>query len=171
MSSIMKLRRSDDKVSKFCSKCGNEVLDSVAFCNKCGNPINGNGGNTTVINNIYNGSNVVTNRSIPLAIILSIITCGIYGLYWICVMNDDANRVSGEVNDTSGALVIVFSLLTCGIYSIYWNYKMGKKLYTAGQNNGKQISDNSLIYLILSLLGLSIVNYCLIQNDLNSFSS
>ena len=47
---------------------------------------------------------------------------------------------------------------------------MGKKLYDAGVKNNVAISDNSVLYLILSLFGLGIVNYCLIQNDLNKFS-
>ena len=47
---------------------------------------------------------------------------------------------------------------------------MGKKMYEAGKIRGKDISDNSVLYLVLSLFGLAIVNYCLIQNDLNKFA-
>lgn len=114
---------------------------------------------------------LVENRSIALAIILSIITCGIYGLFWYAFMTNDANRVSGEYDSTSGGLTILYSLLTCGLYKIYWSYKVGKQLYNAGSNYGKNISDNSILYLILSLFGLSIISDALIQNDLNSFSN
>lgn len=114
---------------------------------------------------------LVENRSIALAIILSIITCGIYGLFWYAFMVDDANKVSGEYDSTSGGLTILYSLLTCGLYKIYWSYKVGKQLYNAGSNYGKDISDNSILYLILSLFGLSIISDALIQNDLNSFSN
>ena len=47
---------------------------------------------------------------------------------------------------------------------------MGKKVYEAGRKYGKDIADNSILYLALSLVGLSIVNYCLIQTDLNKFA-
>lgn len=114
---------------------------------------------------------LVENRSIALAIILSIITCGIYGLFWYAFMTNDANKVSGEYDSTSGGLTILYSLLTCGLYKIYWSYKVGKQLYNAGSNYGKDISDNSILYLILSLFGLSIISDALIQNDLNSFSN
>lgn len=114
---------------------------------------------------------LVENRSIALAIILSIITCGIYGLFWYAFMTNDANKVSGEYDSTSGGLTILYSLLTCGLYKIYWSYKAGKQLYNAGSNYGKDISDNSILYLILSLFGLSIISDALIQNDLNSFSN
>ena len=36
----------------------------------------------------------------------------------------------------------------------------------AGSKNIK-IEDNAVLYLILQIFGLGIVNYCLIQNDLN----
>lgn len=114
---------------------------------------------------------LVENRSIALSIILSIITCGIYGLFWYAFMTNDANKVSGEYDSTSGGLTILYSLLTCGLYKIYWSYKAGKQLYNAGSNYGKDISDNSILYLILSLFGLSIISDALIQNDLNSFSN
>lgn len=87
--------------------------------------------NTQSNTNGYTRS-LVKNRSIALSIILSIITCGIYGLFWYAFMVDDANKVSGEYDSTSGGLTILYSLLTCGLYKIYWSYKVGKQLYNAG---------------------------------------
>lgn len=48
---------------------------------------------------------------------------------------------------------------------------MGKTLYTAGQKNGVEIADNSVIYLVLGLFGLGIVNYCIMQSDLNKLAT
>lgn len=47
----------------------------------------------------------------------------------------------------------------------------GKRMYEAGKKHGIAIADNSVLYLILSIFGLGIVNYCLIQNDLNKFAT
>lgn len=47
---------------------------------------------------------------------------------------------------------------------------MGKELYEAKTKKGLQASDNSILYLILSIIGLGIVNYCLIQSDLNDLA-
>ena len=58
-------------------------------------------------------------RSVGLCIVLSIITCGIYGFYWLYCLNEDVNEIT-ERPGTSGGLVVVFSLITCGIYSLYW---------------------------------------------------
>ena len=154
-------------MNKYCSKCGAELSEGVKFCEKCGNPVSGVG---EKVNSNSGLGATVTNRNIGLAIVLSIITCGIYGVVWMVSINDDINKVNNDINGTSGVLVFLFTLLTCGIYGFYWNYKMGQKLYEAGSKYGKNINDNSIIYLILSLCGLSIVSYCLMQNDLNQFS-
>lgn len=158
---------------KTCPKCGANIAEESKFCNVCGANLAGTTevAQTTIINNNYNVNNkmFVTKRDIVTTVILSLVTCGIYGIYWFIVMTDDSNKVSGD-NATSGALAFVYSLITCGIYFIYWNYKMGKKMYQAGQSHGKDISDNSVVYLLLSIFGFSIINYCLIQNDLNKFA-
>lgn len=121
--------------------------------------------------NNYGPAPIVQNRNIGLAILLSLLTCGIYGIYWFVVLTDDINKVAGTPEDTSGLMSFLFTLLTCGIYGYYWYYKMAKKLYNAGQNYGKGTSDNAVLYLVLGLFGLGIVNYCLLQSDLNKFSN
>lgn len=151
-------------MAKFCVHCGKAVEENQAVCLNCGVAINQN------INNIpNNNAPVIQKRDIVVAILLSIITCGIYGLYWMVVMTDDANKVSGD-NKTSGGMALLFSIITCGIYGLYWNYKMGEKMYQAGNKYGMDIANNSVLYLILSVFGLTIVNYCLIQSDLNKFA-
>ena len=64
-------------------------------------------------------------RNIAVSIILTIVTCGIYGLVWMAMLNDELSAVSGRPNATSGGMVVLFSIITCGIYGIYWAYKMG----------------------------------------------
>lgn len=158
---------------KTCPKCGVEIAEESKFCNACGANLDGSTevAQTTIINNNYNVNNnvYVTKRDIVITVVLSLVTCGIYGIYWLITMTDDANKVSGD-NTPSGVMAFIYGLITCGIYFIYWNYKMGKKMYQAGKSHGKDIADNSVIYLVLSLLGFSIINYCLIQSDLNKFA-
>lgn len=106
-------------------------------------------------------------RSIPLAIVLTIITCGIYGIYWFIVLTDDARLTSGDQQAPSGGIAFLLTLITCGIYGIYWAYKMGKTLVMAESKNGVAVEDNSVLYLILQFVGLGIINYALMQNSLN----
>lgn len=112
---------------------------------------------------------MVKKRNIVLQIVLSLITCGIYGIYWFITLTDDAAKKAGDAN-FNGVKAFLFTLITCGIYGYYWYYKMGKTLKVAGDNNGVAIDDNSVLYLILGLFGLGIVNYCIMQNDLNKLA-
>lgn len=40
----------------------------------------------------------------------------------------------------------------------------------AQQNNNLPVEDNSVLYLILQLVGLGIINYALMQNTLNQIA-
>ena len=55
----------------------------------------------------------ITNRSIVTAVILSIVTCGIYGIYWFVCLTNEANQASGDTNATSGGMALLFTILTC----------------------------------------------------------
>ena len=110
---------------------------------------------------------MIEKRDIAINIILTIVTCGIYGIYWFIVLTDDVKTVSKNTEVASGGLAFVFTLISCGIYGIYWAYKMGELMKTAQEQNGVEVKDNAVLYLILQLFGLGIVNYALIQSDLN----
>ncbi len=107
------------------------------------------------------------NRNIALCIILSIITCGIYAIYWMYVLNEEINSLSGETNATNGGLVIVFTLITCGIYGWYWLYKMGERCDVIKQNMGQPASSSAVLYLILGIFGLGIIAYAIMQDNIN----
>lgn len=109
-------------------------------------------------------------RDIVLSIILTVITCGIYGIYWFIVLSDDVKEYSGDQEMMSGGLAFLLTLLTCGIFGIYWFYVLGKAMMVAQQNNNLPANDNSILYLLLQLFGFGIVNHCLIQNDLNAIT-
>lgn len=112
---------------------------------------------------------MIKERNIVVAILLSIVTCGIYGIYWFITLTDDASRANEDPN-FSGVKAFLFTIITCGIYGIYWNYKIGKEMYEANQKYGITASDNSILYLILSIFGFSIITYCLVQNELNTIA-
>ena len=110
----------------------------------------------------------MTKRSLPLAIVLSFVTLGVYAFYWIYALTEDAHAAAGERTTASGGMVILFSFLTCGIYSFYWLYKMGETIIMAKQKRGMAVDTNlPIIYLVLALFGLGIVSYALMQNALN----
>ena len=54
---------------------------------------------------------MIQQRNIAVCIILSIVTCGIYGIYWFIVLSNDTNTVSNAENATSGGVAFVLSLI------------------------------------------------------------
>lgn len=168
---------------KICQKCGAKCEDHVMFCQECGSPLEQNsngtmGGMDSPYGNMQNnyggqpnenmgyGGNMyqsITPRSIPVAVILSIVTCGIYGIYWMIKMNDEINQLAGEPQATSGGMVFLLSLVTCNIYGLYWMYKMGERCDRIKGTYG----NSGVLYLIISFLGLQIVGYCLMQDTIN----
>ena len=107
-------------------------------------------------------------RSIGMSIFLTIITLGIYGIYWFICMTDEVVALSkGKVYKTSGGVAFLLTLVTCGIYGIYWAYQIGKSMYIVEKEKTDYASDNSVLYLVLEIFGLGIIVYALVQNSLN----
>lgn len=112
---------------------------------------------------------MIPHRSVPLCVILSIITCGIYQLYWFVMVNDEVNAVTEEPG-TSGGMALLFTIITCGIYDIYWGWKMGDKLDTSRARHGAVPGSLSILFLVLNLFALDIVSLAIIQSELNKYT-
>ncbi|MDE7477706.1 MAG: DUF4234 domain-containing protein, partial [Lachnospiraceae bacterium] len=102
-------------------------------------------------------------------IILSIVTCGIYGLYWFVCLTNDTNTAA-KTEGTSGGMALLLSIITCNIYGLYWAYKQGEKIDIAKQNHGLSSSNSGVLYLILCLL-IPDVAWALMQNELNTLAN
>ena len=108
-------------------------------------------------------------REIALCIVLSIITCGIYGIYWVIMLNNEINVAVNDQAAPSGGLVIVLTFITCGIYGWYWLYKMGEKCDYMKSLRDLPPSSSSALFLVLGIYGLPIVAYALIQDTINKY--
>ena len=105
-------------------------------------------------------------RSVATVIILSLVTCGIYAMYWYYVTMRDLNAYLG-VSDMDSMIELLLVLFTCGIYGIYWQYKYAKRAGDAHAKAGLGVKDDAVICLILSIFGLSIVSMAIIQTTVN----
>ncbi len=112
---------------------------------------------------------MVNERSVVMALLLTLITCGIYGIYWFIVLTNEVGTLSGD-HEFSGVKHFLLSLITCGIWSIVWAYQVGQQVAKAQQQRGYPANDNSVLYLILSIFGFGIVVYCLVQSDVNKLA-
>ena len=166
----------------FCPNCGAQAPDGSSNCPNCGVPLAANSapvpppvapqGNPYGTYNNGNPYNAVPptgkeHRNIAIAIILTIVTCGIYGIYWFIVLTNETNEAACEPNGTSGGIAFLLTLVTCGIYGFYWAYKQGEKIDKAKNMRNLPSSNSGILYLILQLFGLGIIAYALMQNELN----
>lgn len=107
-------------------------------------------------------------RNIALCILFSIITCGIYELYWYVCLTDETNTAADE-QGTSGVMALILTLITCGIYGFFWAYRCGEKLDKAKTARGQAASNGGILYLILYIFG-GIISIALIQHELNKLA-
>lgn len=118
---------------------------------------------------LYKGDSImIQQRNIAVCIILSIVTCGIYGLYWLACLTNDTNAAAGT-DGTSGGMTVLLTIVTCNIYSLYWGYKQGEKIDIAKQKHGMPSSNSNVLYLLLCLF-VPVVAWALMQNELNNFA-
>lgn len=173
------------KQVKYCPKCGAAYEGTPAFCPGCGASLTVQNFGQQAQNfaqNVQNGNfnqyfpnsapGSVPSRSIGLYIVLSIVTCGLFMLYWlVCVVND-LNQAADTPNDTNGITVLLLTIVTCGIYGIYYMFKAGDKVsIIRRKTNQPDGGNNGILYLVLQLFGLELINLCLIQNEINKVSA
>ena len=79
----------------------------------------------------------VQERNVAVAILLSIVTCGIYGLYWWYKIEEDTAQLAHEQGN--GAMVVLLNVVTCGIYGWVWIYRLAKDrmFRLTGRDNSK----------------------------------
>jgi len=112
------------------------------------------------------------NRSVAVCVILSIVTCGIYSIYWLYkIAQGFYYAQTYEKVSTSPGVTILLFYLTCGIYGYYCYYKWGRASSEIAYRYGRDGSEKAVIYLLLAIFGFSIINDALIQSDFNDWLS
>ena len=108
-------------------------------------------------------------KNVAICVILTIITCGLYSLYWVATLQDIITIITEDNDSPKGSTVVLLSIITCGIYGLYWSYMSGKRIDNKRIEEGYSSSELGILYLLLSLFGLSIVTLALMQNEINKF--
>ncbi len=101
-------------------------------------------------------ANMVKYRNIFLVYLFSIITLGIYAIYWVVSTKNEINSKGGEV--PTGWLLIV------PIANIYWFYK-----YFEGFATKIKKDNNTLLWFILWIL-VAIIMPAIVQSELNKIA-
>ena len=92
------------KMSKFCQKCGTELNDDAKFCNACGTSTENQGNINVATPN--NNAVRISRKEILTTVLLSLVTCGIYGIFWFISI---ALPVINHVITYTNAFVVISS--------------------------------------------------------------
>lgn len=105
--------------------------------------------------------------SIARYVILSIITLGIFNIYWQYIQMKFVNLITGEER-FSFVKWLLFTIVTCGIYHLYYEYVMGREITMLQERFGLSKSgDLPAISIVLSILGLTLVTDAIQQREIN----
>lgn len=108
-----------------------------------------------------------TQGNIAIDIVLTLVTCGIYGLFWQNRLFKAANMLLGEERFSFWPWFLL-SLVTCGIYNCYIQYQLGDALHQGLVKEGGLGNPNlAFLGLLLSIFGLQIISMAIEQNELN----
>ena len=108
-------------------------------------------------------------RSIALGIIFSLLTCGIYSLYW---QYKQMKTLNGwlERTDYRFGLWLLLCIITCGIFALYYEYKMAVGINEIQANNGLPVNNGlAVICVLLAFFGIGIASLAIQQWEINKF--
>ena len=107
----------------------------------------------------------IKQRNLVTCILLTLVTCGIYGIYWVVMLAREAVSVKDPQDSAILEIVLMLFLPFLGVFLVE------KKFAEGCAAKGIPHTDNSILYLILDLVGLGIVSICMLQNDLNKVAA
>ena len=108
-------------------------------------------------------------KELPMAIILTIVTCGIYGIFWKAHVFKTLN-VLLEFQKYSVVKWFFLSIITCGIYSVYIQYVLGQDILEIQKKKNIPSPNENLpvLSLVLSLFGLLLIADIIQQSEINN---
>lgn len=104
---------------------------------------------------------------------LSILTFGIYSLYWTYKLHTETNEITGFRHEPPAGRVILFGIITLGLYLIYWSWRQGVKFRNEAERRGSsEAKDCPSLYAILQALTYFVgitwpITLALMQDRLN----
>ena len=102
-----------------------------------------------------------------MAVVLTLVTCGIYGLYWQYQQFRIVNGWLGR-HEHDFVRYLVLSVITCGIYAIYYEYKFALSINEVQRSRGFRVDDSlPVLAVVLALFGAGVVTWCLEQGEIN----
>lgn len=113
------------------------------------------------VNSMYNGQEFekIKFKSFWKYLLLSLITFGIYGIYFLYGYTKDINKLCQKDGKESKNYIVVclLSIITFGIYGLYWWYVQGERLYNIAPVYNINVRERGSNILLWEILGCTIM--------------
>ena len=109
---------------------------------------------------------MLKNRSVVSVILLTIITCGIYGLYWAYDTLSAMEQTSGREASVSAVVVLILCIVFPSVGNLLYGMAADEQLNMIKGKIGMQQVDNKVMYMILGFF-IPIVLIPIVQDEIN----
>lgn len=104
-------------------------------------------------------------------VVLTYLTCGVYGLYWQYVTTDELKSTTDR-DDLNPLIDLLITLLCCGVWAIYVQYRNAQVVHASIASRGLPHEDRSQFILIMHLLTVvtgitGIIAMAVLQDEYN----
>ena len=100
-------------------------------------------------------NNVKTNRSLIAYLILSVLTFGLYSIWFTYKMKEDVNTICREDGKNTPGLIVLFllSIVTCGIYALIWQWQLCERISEYERRHNMPNDISGIKYYAWTILG------------------
>ena len=109
---------------------------------------------------------MLKNRSIVAVIILTIVTCGIYGIYWAYDTLNGMEQTSGHEASVGAVVVLLLCIFFPSIGYLLYGMAADEQVNMIKGKLGMQQVDNKVMYMILGFF-IPIVLIPIVQDEIN----
>ena len=157
-----------------CPACGEALVEGAEFCDYCGEKLPGESGKAEEAgdSSYRNPAPVPRDEavvSIGTGVFLTILTCGIYSLFWQARQFRVLNAWLGR-REYSFWSWFGLCLITCGIYGIYSEYQMANSILEIQRKREWYTNPNlATLCVAVSIIGFPIASMAIQQEEINKF--
>ena len=116
----------------------------------------------------------MTERNPALVLLLTLVTCTVYGYYWLYITSDELRRETGR-EDVSPIVDLLLAIVTAGLWGLYATWRNAKIVHEELESRGETHTDSTAAVLVFNLSTFVwgagwLVSMVLLQLDYNRLS-
>lgn len=105
--------------------------------------------------------------NIPLYLVLSVLTCFLFDLYWNYRQMQTCNRLLGR-EEFHYWIWLFLCIITLGLYHFYYQYQMGRAIVEIQRRRRLQVTEGlPVLSVAATLIGFGVVTDCIHQLEIN----